>query len=257
MSNVRLIARLDVKAPDLIKGVHLEGWRKLGNPREFAERYYREGIDEILYLDAVASLYKRNTIIDLVRSTAENVFIPITVGGGIRSVEDAHGLLRAGADKVAVNTAAVDRPELIRELAERFGSQCIVLSIQAKRDANGNWEALCDLGREHSGRDAIAWAVQGAELGAGEILVTSVDREGTRRGFDLELTKAISGAVRIPTIASGGMGTFEHIHAATSGNGADAVAIAYMLHYGETTVPELRAQALAAGLGVRPVNLSA
>lgn len=256
MSNVRLIARLDVKAPDLIKGVHLEGWRKLGNPREFAERYYREGIDELLYIDAVASLYRRNTIIDLVRATAENVFIPITVGGGIRSIDDAHGLLRAGADKVAVNTAALQRPELIGELAGRFGSQCIVLSIQAKRDSNGSWEALCDLGREHSGRDAVEWAAQGAELGAGEVLVTSIDREGTRRGFDADLTKAISGAVRIPTIASGGMGLFEHVYSATAENGADAVAMAHVLHYGETTVPALRAEALAAGLGVRPVDIS-
>lgn len=254
MSNIRLIARLDVKAPDLIKGVHLEGWRKLGNPREFAERYYETGIDEILYLDAVASLYRRNTIVDLVRETAENVFIPITVGGGIRSVEDAHTLLRAGADKIAVNTAAVERPDLIRELAERFGSQCIVLSIQAKRNDNGTWEAMCDLGREHSGRDALEWARQGAELGAGEILVTSIDKEGTRRGFDVDLTQSISTAVNIPTIASGGMGGFDHMQAVISKGGADAVAIAYMLHRDETTVGQLKEQALAAGIEVRPVG---
>lgn len=254
MSNIRLIARLDVKAPDLIKGVHLEGWRKLGDPRAFAEKYYEDGIDEILYLDAVASLYQRNTIFDLVRSTAGNVFIPITVGGGIRSVSDAQELLRAGADKIAVNTAALQRPELIKELAEKFGSQCVVLSIQAKQNGSGSWEALCDLGREHSGRDAVEWATEGASLGAGEILVTSIDREGTRRGFDVELMERVADAVPIPVIASGGMGTFDHLSAVVRSGRVDAVAIAYILHCGETTVPALRAQALDAGIQVRPVT---
>jgi len=237
--NVRLIARLDVKAPHLIKGVHLEGLRKLGDPREFAERYYAQGIDEILYIDAVASLYQRNTITDLVRGTAENVFIPITAGGGVRSVDDVRTLLRVGADKVAVNTAAVRRPELITEIARALGSQCMVLSIQAKRQGD-RWEAYCDQGREHTGLDAVEWARRGQELGAGEILITSVDREGTREGFDIELLRAITGAVTIPVIASGGMGTIDHLVEAVVDGGVHAVAMAHVLHYGVLGVGDIR-----------------
>ena len=253
MSNVRLIARLDVKAPHLIKGVHLEGWRKIGNPVKFAEKYYRAGIDELIYLDAVASLYQRNTLTELVRTTAQNVFIPITVGGGIRSADDAYKLLRAGADKIAVNTAATERPDLICELAERFGSQCVVLSIQAKRNDDGSWEALRDLGREHTGLNAVDWARHGARLGAGEILITSIDQEGTRRGFDIDLVRNISDAVNIPVIASGGMGKFSHLQSAVAEGGADAVAVAYMLHREEASVKTLKEKALAAGMDIRPV----
>lgn len=250
MSNLRLIARLDVKAPYLIKGVHLEGLRKLGDPQAFAERYYRDGIDEIIYIDAVASLYQRNTIIDLVRHTAENVFIPITVGGGVRSVDDARALLRAGADKVAVNTAAIKRPELITEIAKTFGTQCMVLSIQAKRQ-EGHWEAYCDQGREHTGLDALDWAREGRERGAGEILLTSVDREGTRKGFDLDLTRAVSDALGIPVIASGGMGTFEHFRDVIVSGHADAVAMAHVLHYGEMSIADIRGDAKHSGIEVR------
>jgi imidazole glycerol-phosphate synthase subunit HisF len=252
MTNLRLIARLDVKAPYLIKGVHLEGLRKLGDPRDFAERYYADGVDEIIYIDAVASLYNRNTIIDLVRHTAENVFIPITAGGGVRSVEDARVLLRAGADKVAINTAAIHRPGLIAEMAEHFGSQCMVLSIQAKRRGE-RWEAYCDQGREHTGLDAIEWATRGQGLGAGEILLTSVDREGTREGFDLALTRTVIEAVNIPVIASGGMGSFGHLLEVTREGRAHAVAMAHVLHYGETSIPEIRRRSLDAGLPVRVV----
>lgn len=245
----RLIARLDVKAPYLIKGVHLEGLRKLGHPRSFSERYYHDGIDEIVYIDAVASLYQRNTITDLVRETAENVFIPITAGGGIRSVEDAKMLLQSGADKVAVNTEAVRRPELISEIANRFGSQCMVLSIQAKHTGN-HWEAYCDQGREHTGLDVIDWVRRGTELGAGEILLTSVDREGTGTGFDLDLVRAVTQAVTVPVIASGGMGrSADMIEAAEAG--ADAVAMARVLHYNEVMLTDLRSQARAGGLAVR------
>ena len=252
-SNLRLIARLDVKAPHLIKTVHLEGVRKLGKPAEFARRYYQQGIDEIVYIDAVASLYQRNTIVELVRETARDVFIPITVGGGIRSVADVQTLLRAGADKVAINTAAIRRPELIREVAEEFGSQCMVLSVQAKRNDKSRWEAFCDLGRERTGLDAVAWAVHGAALGAGEILLTSIDQEGMRAGFDVELARAVTGAVRIPVIVSGGMGSYEHLRDVVRQGGADAVAMAYMLHYGETTVAALRTQLRADGIKVRAV----
>lgn len=252
MSTLRLIARLDVKAPNLIKGIHLEGLRKLGDPRAFAERYYKDGIDEIIYIDSVASLYQRNTIVDLVRHTAENVFIPITAGGGVRSIEDARALLRAGADKVTVNTAAVHRPELIGELAQRFGSQCVVLSIEAKRQGSG-WEAYCDNGRERTGLDVVGWSRRGEALGAGEILLTSVDQEGTRAGFDVALTRAVADAVTIPVIASGGMGCFEHLAEVVADGRADAVAMAHLLHFNDTTVPAIRRQALERGLDVRPL----
>lgn len=252
MSTLRLIARLDVKAPNLIKGIHLEGLRKLGDPHVFAERYYADGIDEIIYIDSVASLYERNTIIDLVRHTAENVFIPITAGGGVRSVEDARTLLRAGADKVCVNTAAIRDPDLIGAFAERFGSQCVVLSIEAKRQGE-RWEAYCDNGRERTGLDVIEWGRRGETLGAGEILLTSVDREGTRQGFDIPLTRAVTDAVGIPVIASGGMGSFADLEAVVAEGRADAVAMAHVLHFGELTVPDIRRQALDRGLGVRPL----
>jgi len=250
--NIRLIARLDVKAPYLIKGVHLEGLRKLGDPQEFARRYYRDGIDEIIYIDAVASLYQRNTIVELVRHTAEDVFIPITAGGGVRSVEDARTLLRAGADKIAINTAATRRPELISEVSRALGSQCMVLSIQAKRQGD-RWEAYCDQGREHTGMDAVEWAARGQALGAGEILLTSVDREGTREGYDVELVRAVVDAVTIPVIASGGMGSADDIVRVVEGGGASAVAVAHVLHYGRMTVPAMRAAAALAGLSVRHV----
>ena len=254
--NIRLVGRLDVKAPNLIKGVHLEGLRKLGDPQTFAERYYGEGIDEIIYIDSVASLYQRNTIVDLVSHTAENVFIPITAGGGVRSVEDARALLRAGADKVAVNTAAVRHPALIGYLARAFGSQCVVLSIEAKRQstpAPGRWEAYCENGREPTGLDVIDWARRGQELGAGEILLTSVDQEGTRRGFDVALTAAVSDAVGVPVIASGGMGSVEHLLDVVRDGRANAVAMAHVLHYGDLPLATIRALALSAGLNVRPV----
>lgn len=250
MANLRLIARLDVKAPYLIKGIHLEGLRKLGDPQEFAQRYYEQGIDEIIYIDAVASLYERNTIVDLVQHTAENVFIPITAGGGVRSVEDARALLRAGADKIAINTAATRRPELITEMAENFGAQCMVLSIQAKRNKNG-WEAYCDQGREHTGLNAIEFARRGQELGAGEILITSVDMEGTGKGFDIELIKAISDAVTIPVIASGGMGSTKHITDLPRATMVNAVAMARALHFNELNLHDIRDTLRNAGLAVR------
>ena len=251
MANFRLIARLDVKGPNLIKGVHLEGLRKVGDPQTFARRYYAEGIDEIIYMDVVASLYGRNSLTDIVRRTAEEVFIPITVGGGVRSVESALELLRAGADKVAINTAAVNRPELIGELAERFGAQSIVLSIEAKNRSPGSWEVLTDNGREQTGMDVVEWAVRGESLGAGEILLTSVDQEGTRKGFDISLTRTVSQAVGIPVIASGGMGSAEHLIEAAKDGAADAVAMADILHFERTPLADIRGSAQAAGLTIR------
>jgi imidazole glycerol-phosphate synthase subunit HisF len=251
MPSARLIARLDIKGPNLIKGVHLEGLRVVGSPEEFARRYYEEGADELIYMDTVASLYGRNNLTDIVSNAARHIFVPLTVGGGVRSVDDAKTLLRAGADKVAVNTAAVGRPELITELAQRFGSQCVVLSIEAKRVADGKWEAYTDNGREKTGLDVVAWAERGQALGAGEILLTSVDREGTRKGFDVDLVKAVSPRVSVPVIASGGMGKADDLVDVVLRGGADAVAMADVLHYKRHALKDIRAKARAAGITVR------
>jgi imidazole glycerol-phosphate synthase subunit HisF len=251
MANVRLIARLDIKAPNLIKGVQLEGLRVMGDPKEFASRYYLEGADELIYMDIVASLYQRNHLGDLVRYTAENVFIPLTVGGGVRSIDDVGKLLKDGADKVAVNTAAVQRPELITEISQQFGSQCTVLSIEAKRRGSEKWEAYTDNGREHTGFDVVEWAKRGAELGAGEILLTSVDQEGTRKGFDVELCRQVSSEVSIPVILSGGMGNPEHLTDAVHTGKADALAVADVVHYGRSSFAELKEYMMANEIDVR------
>ncbi len=236
---IRLIGRLDVKAPNLVKGVHLEGLRKLGDPNEFAQRYYEQGIDEIYYEDIVASLYERSSLLDIIEKVTHKVFVPITVGGGLRTIEDVSAVLRAGADKVAINTAAIKDPEIISAVARRFGSQCMVLSIQAKQQGS-SWEAYFDNGREHSGRDVIEWAREGQALGAGELMLTSVDREGTGKGFDVELLHSVTEEVDIPVVASGGMGQLEHAVSAVIAGGADAVAMARILHYGEYDVESVR-----------------
>jgi len=251
MANLRLIARLDIKGPNLIKGVHLEGLRVVGDPQQYAREYYEQGADELVYMDIVASLYGRNNLTDIVRKAAHDIFVPLTVGGGVRSVDDVNMLLRVGADKVAVNTAAVARPQLVTEVARRFGSQCMVLSIEAKRIAADRWEAYTDNGREKTGLDVVEWAKKAEKLGAGEILLTSVDQEGTRKGFDVPLVKAVSASVGIPVIASGGMGSVEHLVQVAGEGAADAVAMADCLHYKRLTVGEIRAAAQAAGLGVR------
>jgi cyclase len=249
---VRLIPRLDIKGPNLIKGVHLEGLRVVGDPQTFARRYYEQGADELIYMDVVASLYGRNSLKDIIRRTARDVFIPLTVGGGVRSVDDVRDLLRAGADKVAINTAAVARPQLIAEVSQAFGSQCMVLSIEAKRSATG-WEVYTDNGRERTGLDVIQWARRAVELDAGEILVTSVDQEGTRKGFDVDLVRAVSEACPVPVIASGGMGTVDHLEDVCRRGKADAVAIADVLHWNRLALPAVRQQAIARGLDVRDV----
>lgn len=251
MSNLRIIPRLDIKGPNLIKGVRLEGLRVVGDPQEYAIKYYEAGADELVYMDIVASLYGRNNLSDIISRTALNVFIPITVGGGIRSVDDARHILRSGADKVAINTAAIGRPSLITEIAQRFGSQAMVLSIEAKRMGDGKWEAYTDNGRERTGLDVVQWATQGVERGAGEILVTSVDREGTRKGFDVELIRAISSAVPVPVIASGGMGSLEDFAEVAVNGAADAVSMADVLHYNRISLREMREFACGAGLPVR------
>ena len=256
-TTVRLIPRLDIKAPNLIKGVHLEGLRKIGDPNVFARRYYEEGADEILYMDIVASLYERNSLLDIVERTTRDVFIPIAVGGGIRSVEDVREALRAGADKVAINTAAVRRPELISEAARVFGSQAVILSIEAKRAGPGRWEAYTDSGRQHTGLDAVEWAKRGCELGAGEILLTSVDQEGTRKGFDIDLVGKVADVAPVPVIASGGMGTPDHLVDAVQRGRARAVAMADILHYDRMTLPAIRDAVHQAGIKVRRPAVSA
>lgn len=255
MKKTRLIARLDIKGPNLIKGIHLEGLRVMGSPNEYALRYYQQGADELIYMDCVASLYGRNNLSEIVQNAAQNVFVPMTVGGGIRSVNDATELLRCGADKVAVNTAAVANPKLITEIARRFGSQCMVLSIEAKQVGHEQWEAFTDNGRERTGLDVIAWAKRGVELGAGEILLTSVDREGTRKGFDVPLVRAVTHEVTVPLIASGGMGKPEDLIDVVQKGEADAVAMADILHYNRATIHDIRHAARTAGLDVRNYEL--
>lgn len=250
---IRLIPRLDIKGTNLIKGVKLEGLRKLGSPNEFARAYYQQGADELLYMDAVASLYGRNSLTELIKETVKSVFIPITVGGGIRSLDDAREILRAGADKVAVNTAVVKNPALINQMAETFGSQCVVLSVEAIKQTSGHWLAFTDNGREHTGLDVVEWVQEAVERGAGEILLTSVDKEGGRKGYDLDLIHAVSNVVNVPIIASGGMGVAEDGLDAVS-KGADAVAMADILHFKRSSVNEIRSTFLKAGIDVRPAE---
>ena len=251
MRQTRLIARLDIKGPNLIKGIHLEGLRVIGAPNDFAKRYYAQGADELIYIDCVASLYGRNSLGDIVQQAAQDVFIPMTVGGGIRTVDDATHLLRCGADKVAVNTAAVANPQLISDIARRFGSQCMVLSVEAKRLGPGRWEAFTDNGREDTGLDVIEWIKRGVALGAGEVLLTSVDQEGTRKGFDVALLSAVTSEVSVPVIASGGMGNTDHLLDVVQRGQADAVAMADILHYGRATFADIRRAAHSAGIPVR------
>ena len=251
MKNIRLIGRLDIKGPNLIKGIHLEGLRVIGSPSEHALRYYLQGVDELIYMDCVASLYGRNHLDEIVKAAAKDIFVPMTVGGGIRSIEDATQILRSGADKVAVNTAAVANPQLITDISRRFGSQCMVLSIEAKQVGIDRWEVYIDNGRERTGLDVVTWAKRAVVLGAGEILLTSVDREGTRKGFDLALVKAVTSQVSVPVIASGGMGKPEDLLSVVCESGADAVAMADILHYKRSDIGHIRVVAQKAGLGVR------
>ncbi len=231
MSMVRVIARLDIKGPSLVKGIRLEGLRVLGDPEAFARHYYEAGADELIYQDAVASLYGRNSLCEIISRTSREVFIPLTVGGGLRSLEDIRAVLAAGADKVAINTAAISDPGLIREASRRFGSSTIVVAIEAGRQPDGSWLAFTDNGREHTGVDALQWAAQAEQLGAGEILATSIDREGTGEGFDLELCRKMTAAVRIPVIAHGGPGKTQHVVDVVQQCHVSAVAVSSLLHY--------------------------
>jgi cyclase len=247
----RVIPCLDVDAGRVVKGTNFVDLRDAGDPVELAERYDAAGADELVFLDITATHERRETIVDLARRTADNVFIPFTIGGGIRSVADAQGVLDAGADKVSVNSAAVARPELVGELAERFGSQCVVLAVDAKgRPGGDGWEVFVAGGRTPTGLDAVAWVRECVERGAGEVLLTSMDRDGTTGGYDLPLTSAVSAAVSVPVIASGGAGALEHL-AQALGAGADAALAASIFHYGQFTVGEAKRHLAAAGIPVR------
>ena len=248
---IRLVARLDIKGQNLIKGIHMEGLRVIGSPNDKARKYYQQGADELLYVDAVASLYNRSHLAELVTEVVKDVFIPITVGGGIRSVGDVKELLRAGADKVAINTAAVRNPSLVTEVAESFGSQCVVLSLEAKRRAPGSWEVYVEGGREKTGRDVFEWLEEAVSLGAGEVLITSIDQDGTEKGFDIELLRRAAQTSKVPVIASGGMGTPAHATELLKATEVDAVAVARSLHYDRLSFPDLRQTLLTEGYGVR------
>jgi len=252
MLGVRVIPCLDVKDGRVVKGVNFVDLRDAGDPVEQARAYDAAGADELTFLDITASHENRDTIYEVVRRTAEQVFMPLTVGGGVRTVEDIRKLLLAGADKVSINTAAVKTPEFVKEAAERFGSQCIVVAIDAKATGPGRWEVFTHGGRTETGLEAVAWARKMEEYGAGEILLTSMDRDGTKAGFDLALTRAIADAVRVPVIASGGVGTLDHLVDGVTEGHASAVLAASIFHFGEYSIAEAKEHMTAAGLKVRP-----
>lgn len=249
---MRLIARLDIKGPNVIKTVRTEGLRVVGNPRELAERYYQNGADELIYMDIVASLYERNLDFEQLRAVSEKLFVPLTVGGGIRSLHDIQEALRAGADKVALNTYAIKRPEFITEAAERFGSQCIVLSVEAKKIGEGKWEPLTDGGREHTRMDALEWIRRGIELGAGEVLLTSIDADGTRGGYDLDLIRAVTAFSPVPVVAHGGAGSVADVVAAAQ-TGVSGVSASSIYHYNLASIAGVKGALARANIPVRPI----
>ncbi|KKT57843.1 MAG: imidazole glycerol phosphate synthase subunit HisF [Candidatus Giovannonibacteria bacterium GW2011_GWC2_44_9] len=240
VKNIRILPLLNIKGMNVVKPVHTEALRVVGDPKKMALRYYEEGADELIYLDIVASLYQRNLDFDLLKSVTENIFIPVTAGGGIRSIQDINNALRAGADKVAINTFAVRNPEFLSRAAKEFGSQCIVLYIEAKKQQDGSYEAYTDGGRERSGFNAIEWAKRGIELGAGEILITSVDRDGTRRGYDLDLIKQIASFATVPIIAHGGAGDLKSIERVVAENCADAISASSIFHYKDFNIRDIK-----------------
>ena len=248
--NLRIIPRLDIKNNTIVKGIHLEGLRVVGVPQDASQKYYEQGADEILYIDAVASLYERNSLREIIRNVSDHIFVPLTVGGGIRTLADIREILRVGADKVAINTAAIKRPEFIREASRKFGSQCIVGSIEAKKMSEDRWEAYMDTGRESTGVDAFEWAQRLVELGAGELLVTSIDQEGTQKGFDIDLIKKISGAVSVPVIACGGCGNPQHIERLVHETQVSAVACASIFHYDKWDIGTVKSFLHGKGINV-------
>lgn len=256
MRNFRIIGRLDVKSGTLIKGVQMEGWRKVGDPAAFAASYARQGIDELMFFDVVASLYERNNLHDTVRRVAAETFVPLTVGGGVRTLDDVRALLACGADKVAINTAATRNPELITEASNTFGSQAVVISIEANLNG-GEWLVMTDNGRNHTGLKAVEWAREVASRGAGEIALTAIHKEGLGGGLDLELTKRVCDAVSIPVVAGGGLGTTQHLADLLEQTSASAVAVAQALHWNKITLEALRATAGREGCFVRDLTADA
>ena len=236
----RVIARLDIKGPNLIKGISYEGLRILGSPKEFAEKYYLAGIDELFYIDTVATLYGRNNLLDFVKKVGEKVFIPITVAGGIRSIEDARNFLNAGADKVGINTAAVNNPKILKEIALRFGSQCLVLIIDAKKIGKNNWEVFTENGREKTSKDVVEWAKEANSLGVGEILLTSIDKDGTLNGPDIELVNEVKKVIDVPLVVSGGIGKISHIESLFNKTKNYNLAIGAALHKKKITINEIK-----------------
>lgn len=247
----RIIARLDIKGENVVRGIHLEGLRVVGQPEQMAAKYCDDGVDEIIFIDTVASLYGRNKILPVIERTAEHAFIPLTVGGGVRTLQDVDDLLRAGADKITLNSAAVRNPNFITDIAVRFGSQCVVSAIEAKRVSEGKWTVLIENARETTGLDAIEWARRVTDAGAGEILLTSIDKDGTRSGCDLELTKTIAQMLTIPVIASGGPGNVTHVVDAFNEGKADAVALGSLLHFNLAVIQEVKQGLHEAGISVR------
>ena len=245
----RIIARLDIKNDFIVKGINLEGVRVVGKPATLAQKYYEDGIDEIIYMDVVASLYERNSLTNVIKNAASNIFVPLTVGGGIRNVEDIKSVLANGADKVAINTEVLKNPILIKQASELVGSQAIVLSVEAKKLENGRWEAYYDNGREKSGRDVIEWIEEAISLGVGEIIITSVDKEGMKKGMDIELLSEVFNKSSVPVIVSGGVGKVDHIVDASPF--ADGIAIASVLHYNELTVTHIKNKLLEKHIIVR------
>ena len=240
MRKFRLIARLDIKSSNLIKSIHLEGLRVVGDPNTYARKYYQDGIDELVFMDCVATLYGRNNLSNIINKATKDIFVPITVGGGIRSLKDARNILNCGADKVAVNTEAVINPKFISELANTIGSQSVVLSIEAKKRSANHWEVYTSNGREPTGIDVFKWIKKSVDLGAGEILLTSIDKEGTRKGFDIELMRFASQVTDIPIIASGGLGNINHLVDVINLGKIDAAAVADAIHYKRISVKKLK-----------------
>jgi cyclase len=251
MENLRIMARLDIKGPNVVKGVFTEGLRVVGDPVKLARDYYKQGIDELICMDVVASLYGRNFDFALLKSVARDIFIPITVGGGIRSIDDINNVLRAGADKVAINTYAIKHPGFLNKAAKKFGSQCVVLSVEAKKIGDKKWEAYTDGGREHTGIDAIDWIKKAIKLGIGEIMLTSVDRDGAKNGYDVDLVKEVTSFSPVPVIAHGGAGSLESMKEVMTKARPDALSMASVLHYGDLSVPEIKKYLLKNGFNVR------
>ena len=249
--NIRIIPRLDIKGSNVVKPVMTEALRVVGNPRKLVRKYYEQGADEIIYMDIVASLYGRNIDLDQLKKVTEGIFIPFTVGGGIRSIGDINNVLRAGADKVAINTYATTHPRFLKEAVETFGAQCIVLSVDAKKQAGGGWEAYTDGGRERTGKDVVLWVREALSMGIGEIMIVSIDREGTRSGFAIDLIKSITSFASVPVIAHGGAGSLESIFEVINTAGADAVSASSIFQYNDYKIGEVKKYLSKKGISVR------